>query len=378
MLTDISNITSGTFGVPLPVVAQALFDALIDFDMNCSPNSCLKEIHIVDVIASNMQYIASELHKKWMHDKTPGISAQLADQGNFGRGSPRESVLDNKGPGLGRDAPSHGRGHSRQRKDSPRNTKGMGRGSNSYKKRNSGSNNNKSVNTGDNRYMGKFPPLTEVHKQHTTVGAGMEQLSYAQAVGNNSHATGGGFHTNKQPESETGEDRNQQQELSEPHTRLQPESTHHMSSISTISGSPASSTLGDEEPMDTNESEVVSNGAKVTTAQNSTDDTQDKCPICFDPLTPTNTKKLERCKHIFCKTCITKAFAAQGEKCPVCQTIYGKITGTQPQNGEMSVHKSRFPSLPGHEGCGTITIRYTFPGGKQSVSNKLIIFVFVF
>ncbi|KAJ8317353.1 hypothetical protein KUTeg_005257 [Tegillarca granosa] len=85
------------------------------------------------------------------------------------------------------------------------------------------------------------------------------------------------------------------------------------------------------------------------------------CVICMDKIK--NGKKL-KCGHEFCQDCISDAFKHK-PACPMCGSIFGKVFGNQPDDGEMKVHTDNFPSLPGFEGCGTIVIKYIFPDGIQ-------------
>ncbi|KAL5022596.1 hypothetical protein ScPMuIL_001751 [Solemya velum] len=99
---------------------------------------------------------------------------------------------------------------------------------------------------------------------------------------------------------------------------------------------------------------------------NQTDITQDitqkeDCVICMDGMT--NPKKL-KCGHEFCKDCIDEMFKHK-PACPICNTIYGKVCGSQP-DGHMEVKEYTFPSLPGFEDYGTIEINYSFMDGIQN------------
>uniref|UniRef100_A0A8C3R8Q1 E3 ubiquitin-protein ligase n=1 Tax=Cyanoderma ruficeps TaxID=181631 RepID=A0A8C3R8Q1_9PASS len=91
---------------------------------------------------------------------------------------------------------------------------------------------------------------------------------------------------------------------------------------------------------------------------------EDECPICRDRIK--NKKTLEKCKHVFCKTCIDRAMTYK-QACPVCNTVCGVLTGNQPE-GTMSVTKIR-SSLPGYPNCGTIEIHYDMKGGIQTSSH---------
>ncbi|XP_071113606.1 uncharacterized protein [Haliotis cracherodii] len=90
---------------------------------------------------------------------------------------------------------------------------------------------------------------------------------------------------------------------------------------------------------------------------------EETCPICMDVIQ--NVKVLGKCGHKFCQECIEDCFRSCKPICPTCQTVYDVITGNMPQ-GTMSVNTTAFPSLPGYEGCGLLTIQYHFPDGLQT------------
>ncbi|XP_028409935.1 uncharacterized protein LOC114532591 [Dendronephthya gigantea] len=89
-------------------------------------------------------------------------------------------------------------------------------------------------------------------------------------------------------------------------------------------------------------------------------DNSDDCIICRCP--PTNPVSLPKCGHTFCKSCIETAFTYQ-KKCPTCQEVYGITEGDQP-DGTMDVQKYS-NSLPGYESYGCYVITYVIPGGLQ-------------
>ena len=92
-----------------------------------------------------------------------------------------------------------------------------------------------------------------------------------------------------------------------------------------------------------------------------------KCPICLEEFSTSKPPKdLDKCKHKFCKECWEEAMKHK-PACPICGVLYGTMKGNQPP-GRMDVSHSRYGSLPGYEGCGIITITYSFAGGKQGVS----------
>lgn len=88
------------------------------------------------------------------------------------------------------------------------------------------------------------------------------------------------------------------------------------------------------------------------------------CVICLCDIT--DEVKL-KCGHVFCKDCLEQSFKQHKAACPVCGKIYGSIKGNQPEDGQMKVQVDKYSSLPGYEGCGTITIKYYFPSGTQGV-----------
>ncbi|XP_034397760.1 E3 ubiquitin-protein ligase DTX3L [Cyclopterus lumpus] len=89
---------------------------------------------------------------------------------------------------------------------------------------------------------------------------------------------------------------------------------------------------------------------------------EDLCPICIEPMETTEKETL-RCKHSFCKSCLKRAFDYK-PVCPTCGELYGALTGTQPDGGQMEVNTNA-SSLPGYEKYGTITICYYIPSGIQ-------------
>ena len=107
----------------------------------------------------------------------------------------------------------------------------------------------------------------------------------------------------------------------------------------------------------------------AASSQNPRDHKEDtKCPVCleeFNQAKPPET--LSKCKHRFCAECLEAAMSHK-PMCPVCKQFYGEMEGNQPK-GTMTVTESRFPSVPGYEGCGTITVNYSFPSGIQGVSH---------
>lgn len=93
---------------------------------------------------------------------------------------------------------------------------------------------------------------------------------------------------------------------------------------------------------------------------------ESKCVICYDTFNEADRAivHLSKCgKHYFHENCIAASFKPGYVSCPVCQTIYGIRTGTQPK-GTMDVATGS-SRLPGYEKFGTITINYKFKDGIQ-------------
>jgi len=91
------------------------------------------------------------------------------------------------------------------------------------------------------------------------------------------------------------------------------------------------------------------------------------CPLRADPNDPDDEQmpvvQLTKCSHFFHEDCISHCVNKNALKCPICSTVNGLLTGTQPA-GTMHVSTSS-SSLPGYPGCGTITVNYHFPDGIQ-------------
>ncbi|XP_056275253.1 E3 ubiquitin-protein ligase DTX3L [Pseudoliparis swirei] len=103
-------------------------------------------------------------------------------------------------------------------------------------------------------------------------------------------------------------------------------------------------------------------GAPANTPPVGPGEEEDPCPICMEPMTALDKETL-RCRHSFCTGCLEKAFHYK-PVCPTCGALYGALTGTQPDGGEMEVSVTASP-LPGYEKYGTITIHYHIPNGIQ-------------
>lgn len=117
-------------------------------------------------------------------------------------------------------------------------------------------------------------------------------------------------------------------------------------------------------PVNKGPAEAPSSRTSGPSSTHSKDPEEESCPICMEPIA-TAEKKTLRCKHSFCRNCLKTAFDYK-PVCPTCGELYGTLTGTQPDGGEMRSTTSS-ASLPGYEKYGTITIHYYIPSGIQKV-----------
>lgn len=85
------------------------------------------------------------------------------------------------------------------------------------------------------------------------------------------------------------------------------------------------------------------------------------CIICLDEMT--KPVAFTKCHHCFCEECIFEYFTMK-PACPVCNTVYGELYGSQPLNGEAHIFKDK-RSLPGYPRTETFIINYVFPNGYQ-------------
>uniref|UniRef100_UPI0037E7BE88 E3 ubiquitin-protein ligase DTX3L isoform X1 n=2 Tax=Semicossyphus pulcher TaxID=241346 RepID=UPI0037E7BE88 len=99
-----------------------------------------------------------------------------------------------------------------------------------------------------------------------------------------------------------------------------------------------------------------------TSPEHSREPAEEACPICMETMESAEKETL-KCKHSFCRDCLKRAFEYK-PVCPTCGTLYGVLTGTQPDGGTMKVSKDS-SSLPGYERYGTLIIQYYIPSGTQ-------------
>uniref|UniRef100_A0A0M3HXI2 E3 ubiquitin-protein ligase n=1 Tax=Ascaris lumbricoides TaxID=6252 RepID=A0A0M3HXI2_ASCLU len=95
----------------------------------------------------------------------------------------------------------------------------------------------------------------------------------------------------------------------------------------------------------------------------------DVCVICLDSFnecTQNAAVKLNKCNHIFHKTCLERAFNELQAQCPSCKMWYGAPRGNQPSNALMYVTK-RHGRIPGYDDAnGHFEIVYKIPSGIQT------------
>lgn len=101
-----------------------------------------------------------------------------------------------------------------------------------------------------------------------------------------------------------------------------------------------------------------------TNGSSSTGNGDDYCVVCMSKWE--NPKKLPKCGHEFCSECIDQCFSLINPVCPVCGTVYGRMTGNMP-SGTMTVRTDNTTNIPGYPGSGLITIQYRFSDGIQTV-----------
>ncbi|XP_067665646.1 protein deltex-like [Haliotis asinina] len=89
------------------------------------------------------------------------------------------------------------------------------------------------------------------------------------------------------------------------------------------------------------------------------------CAICLGAIT--DLKQLDKCYHVFCKSCIDRSFREHKPVCPTCNMVYGTIKGNQP-DGTMKVFFNS-AHLPGYEDWGSIQINYDIPSGIQTTEH---------
>mmetsp|Transcript_43712 Transcript_43712/g.76659 ORF Transcript_43712/g.76659 Transcript_43712/m.76659 type:complete len:505 (+) Transcript_43712:33-1547(+) len=101
------------------------------------------------------------------------------------------------------------------------------------------------------------------------------------------------------------------------------------------------------------------------------------CAICLGELEPDDEGDSNmddtifqlRCGHLFHLPCVEEWFKSK-QKCPQCQSNFGKVIGDGPRNGRLSWHVERF-QLPGHpDSAGTIAVMFDFPPGVDESGNS--------
>uniref|UniRef100_A0A8C4PW45 E3 ubiquitin-protein ligase n=1 Tax=Eptatretus burgeri TaxID=7764 RepID=A0A8C4PW45_EPTBU len=120
-----------------------------------------------------------------------------------------------------------------------------------------------------------------------------------------------------------------------------------------------------EEDRGNNVGNATTSNTKATPMDSAKEDVE-VCPICLVP--PTEARRLEKCKHVFCRACVERALQIR-PACPLCSEPYGQMEGNQPRDGQMSVRTIPTMHLPGYERCGTTEIVYNIPSGTQGAEH---------
>ena len=99
-------------------------------------------------------------------------------------------------------------------------------------------------------------------------------------------------------------------------------------------------------------------------------DERETCTICLYEFEPDDTGvvRLERCSdHFFHKDCMEQCRGNKNYiKCPICEIIYGEMTGDMPA-GQMRIRYMSVNSgycCEGYPGVGVICISYGFRSGR--------------
>ena len=101
---------------------------------------------------------------------------------------------------------------------------------------------------------------------------------------------------------------------------------------------------------------------------------QATCLICLSEMTKSeNVSKIDvpGCGHIYHHKCI-RCIEHLTPQCPICCKQINNEPQGFPTSGSMSIHTNQSVKCSSFESTsiGTITIRYSFPGGTQSKYNK--------
>ncbi|XP_046565518.1 uncharacterized protein LOC124274225 [Haliotis rubra] len=104
---------------------------------------------------------------------------------------------------------------------------------------------------------------------------------------------------------------------------------------------------------------------RCTTEDGSDSEDMLMCAICLGAII--DLKQLDKCYHVFCKSCIDRSFKEHKPVCPTCNMVYGTIKGNQP-DGTMKVFYNS-THLPGYEDWGSIQINYDIPSGIQTTGH---------
>ncbi|KAJ8405547.1 hypothetical protein AAFF_G00315270 [Aldrovandia affinis] len=135
---------------------------------------------------------------------------------------------------------------------------------------------------------------------------------------------------------------------------------YFLKSGATISHNPTTQHRSSEREQ---QSQTTVNAASSSSTTQDQPMEKEDCPICLDTIKETEKETLRRCKHSFCRGCLSRAFELK-PACPICGILYGSLKGTQPDKGTMEFSYNGTP-LPGNYRYGSIIIRYNIPSGIQ-------------
>ncbi|KAF2363638.1 Zinc finger C3HC4 RING-type [Trinorchestia longiramus] len=135
-----------------------------------------------------------------------------------------------------------------------------------------------------------------------------------------------------------------------------------------------------QHPVTSAEKLLASSSLELLEIPWAADEDLSKCPICLGSLqhdSPGQSTShiardlvgaamLANCGHAFHCCCLLPLLTGASESfsCPLCRTIHGVVTGTQPPGGTMRTSVESF-NLPGFPTANTIVISYELPEGVQ-------------
>ncbi|XP_028398974.1 uncharacterized protein LOC114522483 isoform X2 [Dendronephthya gigantea] len=341
---SIPAISSGIFGVPVPVCAEVLFQAATDFARDAPNSNSLVDIRFVNPDRPTVQVFEKEMKKRFAASVRQGsIEMVHTDRVGTNANQYRQNQF-NAGGGI------FTGGHL---------SSTTVPGSHSSPTSVPWSHSSSTSVTGSHSSSTSVPWS---HSSSTSV-TGSHSSSTSVPWSHSSSTSVTGSHSS--PTSVTGS-HSSQTSFPWSHSASTTVPGSHSSSTS-IPGSHSSST---SVPRSHSSSTPFSysnamkgnttRGKDTKPGEDSKDSDKEKCQICLSDYT--DKKTLPKCGHSFCASCIDKAFKYQ-KKCPICGEVYGALTGNQPPGQMFDSFQSA--TLPGFTNCGSIVISYRFPSGTQ-------------